>query len=294
MNSYLRMASLAAALLWAAAVLVIAQPVQAAMVTTNFYSNTLNDSSYLDVLVPGSPTYLITGSFSFEFDETRTEPNNGPQFPVFSFTMDIGGSLFGAEYFAVYAAQPNVFNGVFLSGPSGSNPQQPIQLPYFGITFLMNSNGDIGVPGIHPKFSLIIAEGTHESRQIFFRSIARSDPTSVSAFHLCDCGSRFARVVAARGAVIRECAGAWRVHGLAQETARCTRGLITRPSTAPTTARTPVVERPHGVAPCSHLLEEGRPMDGPHVRYSISCASRSGGKTRSSRRRHETRHFIST
>jgi hypothetical protein len=131
MNSYLRMASLGAALLWAAAVLVIAQPVQAAMVTTNFYSNTLNDSSYLDVLVPGSPTYLITGSFSFEFDETRTEPNNGPQFPVFSFTMDIGGSLFGAEYFAVYAAQPNVFSGVFLSGPSGSNPQQPIQLPYF-------------------------------------------------------------------------------------------------------------------------------------------------------------------
>jgi hypothetical protein len=28
---------------------------------------------------------------------------------------------------------------------------------------------------------------------------------------------RFARVVAARGAVIREGAGAWRVHGLAQE-----------------------------------------------------------------------------
>ena len=70
MNGYLRMASLAAALLWAAAVLVIAQPVQAATVTSNFYSNRMNDGD------PGSPTFLITGSFSFSFDETRTDPDD--------------------------------------------------------------------------------------------------------------------------------------------------------------------------------------------------------------------------
>jgi hypothetical protein len=106
MNSYLRMASLGAALLWAAAVLVIAQPVQAATVTSNFYSNRMNDGD------PGSPTFLITGSFSFSFDETRTDPGDTQFLNVTSFTMNIAGSLvMGAADVGAFVYRANYPNG---------------------------------------------------------------------------------------------------------------------------------------------------------------------------------------
>jgi hypothetical protein len=39
------------------------------------------------------------------------------------------------------------------------------------MTFLMSSSGDIGFPDIQPKFFISFADGTRESRQIFFSPV---------------------------------------------------------------------------------------------------------------------------
>ena len=127
MNSYLRMASLAAALLWAAAVLVIAQPVQAATVTTNFYSNRLNDC-----LPGGSPTFRIIGSFSFAFDGTLNGPKRRPV-PGFFELHDGHRRLVGwggCVALGLRRSSPTIMysTGIFRR-PSRGPPQPPIQMP---------------------------------------------------------------------------------------------------------------------------------------------------------------------